>query len=113
MIADSGKIRYSLAKKQRDIRKNHQRPHKKEMIFRPNIDKHDYQTKLHSIQEFLKHGSSVRIQMRFRGREITHPEVGQRIINQLLIDTQDLTQPLAQKPIFEGKALVFELTPQK
>ena len=82
-ITDFGKFKYEQEKKSQEARKKQKRVEIKEIKLRPNIAIGDYNIKLKKAEEFLKEGHKVRVAMQFRGREITHSEVGMTIIDRL------------------------------
>ena len=75
-ILDFGKYRYEMEKKQRDAKRNQTVIKVKEIRMQPKIDKHDLETKSKFISEFLQEGNKVKVSIRFRGRELAHPELG-------------------------------------
>ena len=89
-IMDYGKFKYEQAQKARESRKNQQQTVVKEQKFRPKIDDHDYETKVNHIRRFLKAGHKVKVTIMFRGRERTHPELGQGILNRVAADVSSL-----------------------
>ena len=88
-IMDYGKFQYQESKKQRDARKKQHQHKLKEVKFHPNIDDHDYQTKLRHVLEFLEKGYKVKASMFFRGREMAHTEKGQAVMERLIEDTRE------------------------
>jgi translation initiation factor IF-3 len=83
----------------------------KEVQLRPNIDTHDYETKMKAVQRFLDDGDRVKVTMRFRGREMAHQELGM----QLLIKVRELMEPVAKvesQPRSEGRQMVMVLAPK-
>jgi len=94
-IMDFGKFQYQESKKQRDAKKKQHQNRLKEIKFHPNIDDHDYQTKLRHVLEFLEKGYKVKASMFFRGREMAHTEKGQEVMERLIEDTRDYGTPEA------------------
>jgi len=83
----------------------------KEVQLRPNIDTHDYETKMKAVQRFLGEGDRVKVTMRFRGREMAHQELGM----QLLIKVKEQTETIAKvesQPRSEGRQMVMVLAPK-
>ena len=78
-IMDYGKYKYEQSKKEREAKKNQRTITVKEVKLRPNIEDHDFQTKAKNAAKFLSGGDKVKVTIMFRGREITHPELGQEL----------------------------------
>ena len=89
-IMDFGKYQYQEQKRTRESKKNQRVILVKEIKFRPKVDEHDYQFKKKHIERFLTEGDKVKATIFFRGREMAHPEIGQRILERLLNDLADL-----------------------
>jgi translation initiation factor IF-3 len=89
-IMDYGKHVYQQSKRQREARRSQHTVHIKEVKFHPNIDRHDYQTKLGHVVAFLGKGDKVKVSMFFRGREAAHAELGMQLMQRLLADTQEV-----------------------
>jgi len=85
-IMDYGKYKYEQSKRAKEAKKHQHTIHVKEMKFRPKTEDHDYQFKLKHITAFLANGDKVKITVRFRGREMTHTELGMRILEKLVGD---------------------------
>lgn len=90
-IIDFKKFLYEQKRKQRQAKK-HQHSTLKEIKFRPAIDKHDYETKVRHIREFLDDGYKVKITLVYRGRERNHSELAEKLVEQLLADLSDVAQ---------------------
>jgi len=111
-IMDFGKFKYQQEKKEREARKHQTVVHIKEVKMTLRIGEHDYQVKLKSIKEFLTDGDRVKLGIRYRGRELQRPEMGQGLLGKVLNDISEIGQP--DKPaIFEGRSLVVLLIPEK
>jgi translation initiation factor IF-3 len=110
-IMDYGKYKYELNKKAKTAKKKQHIVHLKEMRLRPKIEEHDYQFKLKHVREFLEKGNKVKIYVEFRGREMAHQELGQRIIQRLEEDLKNLGT-IEQKAKFEGRSLSLTFTPK-
>lgn len=91
-IVDYGKLRYEQAKKEKESRKAQHQVKVKEVKFRPNIDEHDLQFKLKNARNFLEKGNKVRVTCMFRGREVVHSDVGQRVIDRMAQELSDIAQ---------------------
>jgi translation initiation factor IF-3 len=109
-IVDYGKFRYQLTKKEKESKKSQHQVKVKEIKLKPNTDEHDIQTKLKHAREFLVKGNKVRITCVFRGREMMHPEFGERIIHKMIEDLSDVATPESNAKML-GKALSLVLAP--
>ena len=92
-IMDYGKYQYQEAKRAREAKKHQKVIEVKEIKFRPKVDEHEYQFKKKHIERFLEEGDKVKATVFFRGREMAHPEIGQRILMRLIEDLADLAMP--------------------
>ncbi len=109
-LMDYGKYKYKAARAAREARKKQHTVQLKEVKFRPGIENHDYEFKLRHARRFLKEGNKVKLTMMFRGRQVTHPELGREV---LMRATRDLT-PYArveQYPNFERNLMTMILSP--
>ena len=111
-IGDYGRFRYELEKKEKEARKAHKTGTVKEIKLSPKIDDHDLNVRINRTLEFLKKGHRVKITMRFRGREITHKNIGEMVIDKLLAGVQEFGAPEGQRK-FMGKSLIFMIMPTK
>jgi translation initiation factor IF-3 len=109
-IMDYGKYKYEQSVRQREARKKQTRTVIKEVKFRPKIDSHDYDVKKRRVEEFLGEGDKVKVTMMFRGREVTHPEIGERILRRLAGEVEGLGT-LEQSPRLEGRNMTMQLAP--
>lgn len=109
-IMDYGKYRYEMQKKEKEARKNQKTVELKEVRFSSKIEEHDYQTKLRNVVKFLKAGDKVKCQVRFRGREITHAEIGKRVLERVATDTKEYGQ-MERRPKLEGRNMIMILNP--
>lgn len=91
-ILDYSKQKYDAKKKASEAKKKQKTLTTKEVKIGPNIGDHDYGTKLRHIRDFLTHGNKVKVTMRFRGRELTHTEVGLEKLERLIKDVEDITK---------------------
>ncbi len=110
-IMDYGKFRYEQQKKEKEARKNQKIVDLKEVWFRANIDEHDFQTKLRNVIKFLGEGDKVKCSVRFRGREIAHAAVGQRVLERVKTETADLCI-IERQPKLEGRSMIMILAPK-
>jgi translation initiation factor IF-3 len=110
-IMDYGKYKYELSKKAKDAKKKQRFWHLKEMRFRPKTEDHDYTFKMKHIREFLSQGNKVKVFVGFRGREMSHREFGQKIMERLQADLTDVGI-VEQKPKMEGRSLTMTIMPK-
>jgi translation initiation factor IF-3 len=103
-IMDFGKYQYQEQKRTREARKHQKVIEVKEIKFRPKVDEHDYQFKRKHIERFLADGDKVKATIFFRGREMAHPEIGQRILERLLDELKDVAVP-ENMPRREGNTM--------
>lgn len=111
-IMDYGKYRFEQSKREKEARKNQKIISIKEVKLRPNIEEHDFETKAKNAEKFLKSGDKVKVTIMFRGREITHPDLGK----QLCMKMADFMQQVAtieKLPKVEGKNMTMILTPKQ
>lgn len=109
-ILDYGKYKFQQQKKAAEARKNQVKVTVKEIAIRPQTEEHDYQIKLKKINQFLEKGDKVRVNLRFRGREITHKEIGLEMLNRIVADTKEIAK-VDQMPKMEGRAMILLLSP--
>ncbi len=110
-MLDLGRFKYAAQKKAAEARKKQKVIEVKEIQLRPNIDTHDYETKMKAMQRFLDDGDRVKVTMRFRGREMAHQELGM----QLLLKVKEQTEAIAKvesQPRSEGRQMVMVLAPK-
>ena len=89
-LLDYGKYRYELQQQEKEARKRSRQQEMKAIKFRVKIEEHDYQTKVKHIRRFLEGGHKVRVVIMFRGRERTHPELGQELLNRVAKETTEI-----------------------
>ena len=111
-IMDYGKFKYERDIKQKEARKRQARIEVKEIKFRPKIDQHDYATKKGHVERFLRAGSRVKVTIMFRGREMSHTELGRRILDRLVVDLGELATVDAA-PKQDGRNMIMVLAPTK
>ena len=111
-ILDYSKYKYEQTQKQKAARKHQQQITIREIKFRPKIAEHDYATKKGHVERFLRHKDKVKITIMFRGREVTHPERGQLILDRLAEELQDLAT-IEQRPNLDGRNMTMLLGPSK
>lgn len=111
-ILNFGKYRYEQEKKAKAIKKNQVIVNIKEIRFSPVIDKHDIETKVRHTLKFLADGDKVKVSVRFKGRQISHPEVGEEVLKTFLEMCSDKAI-VEKQPVLEGKFLSMMLAPKK
>ena len=109
-IINYSKYKYDQEKKERRIKKNQKIGHLKQIRLKPFIDENDYQIKLRQVIGFLQKKDKVKINMYFRGREMSHKELGLRIINRMIADSAEHGQP-EKTPLMEGRIMSAVLAP--
>ncbi len=114
-ILDFGKYRYEMEKKQRDAKKNQAVIKIKEIRMQPKIDRHDLETKSKFIGEFLNEGNKVKVSIRFRGRELAHPELGKDVLDRILeiLSENGVQYNLDKGAFMEGKMMSMFVSPVK
>jgi translation initiation factor IF-3 len=109
-IADYGKLRYEQSKKEREARKNQKQTELKQIRLEPKTDDHDIDVKAKQARRFLLDGDKVKFNLRFRGREIFHPEIGREILERMAEELRDVAT-VEQRPLMEGRVLSLLLAP--
>ena len=111
-LMDYGKFKYAESKRQHEAKMKQKQVHIKEVKFRPGTDEGDYKIKLRNNTSFIEDGDKAKITMRFRGREITHQELGMALLKRVEEDTKEVAQ-VEQFPKMEGRQMVMVLAPAK
>ena len=111
-IMDYGKFRFELNKKQQAAKKKQKQIQVKEVKFRPGTDVGDYQIKLRNLIRFLSEGGKAKITVRFRGRELSHKELGMDLLKQVETDLAEYAT-VEQFPKMEGRQMIMTLSPKK
>ncbi len=111
-VIDYGEYSYLEKKKRNEAKKKQHRIEVKEVKFRPNTDQHDYDFKKNHAIRFLKDGNKVKATIFFRGREITHADIGERILHTLVTDVGEFGNPETQ-PRIEGRTMSMMIGPRK
>ncbi|KAB8138221.1 translation initiation factor IF-3 [Gracilibacillus oryzae] len=109
-IMDYGKFRFEQQKKDKEARKKQKVINVKEVRLSPGIEEHDFNTKLRNARKFLEKGDKVKVSIRFRGRAITHKELGQKVLERMADECKDLST-VEQKPKMEGRSMFLMLAP--
>ncbi len=111
-VLDYSKYKYEQAQKVKQARKHQQQITVREIKFRPKIAEHDYDTKKHHVERFLRHKDKVKVTIMFRGREVTHPERGTAILDRLADELSELGV-VEQRPMQEGRNMTMMMAPSK
>lgn len=111
-ILDYGKYKFEEQKRRAEIRKKQKIIEIKELQLRPGIDKHDFEVKMRSARKFLEDGDKLKITLRFRGRELSHQELGTDVLNRVRDTLQDIAK-VEQYPKLEGKRMIMVMGPSK
>ncbi len=109
-IMDYGKFKYQQSKKAHDAKKKQAIVHLKEVKLRPKTEEHDLEFKLRHIERFLKEGNKTKVTIIFRGREITHAELGKQMMERIAERAKEWGK-IEQPPKFEGRNYVMILAP--
>jgi translation initiation factor IF-3 len=110
-ITDLGKLKYQSQKKAAEARKNQKVIEIKEIKMRPNIDVHDYETKMKAVRRFFDEGDKVKLTLRFRGREMAHMELGMALLNRVREEVATIAKVEAE-PKLEGRQMMMVLAPR-
>ena len=112
-IMDYGKYIFQQKKKQGEAKKKQKVIVVKEVQFRPRIDEHDFDFKRNNIIRFLQHGDKVKASIRFRGREMTHMELGRAVLDRLLLEIKEYGAPESPHPDVQGNRMTMVISPTK
>lgn len=110
-VMDYGKFKFEQQKKDREVRKNQKIIMLKEVRLSPSIDEHDFQTKLRNGIKFLEKGDKVKASIRFKGRAITHKEIGQRVLDRFAEECKEVAT-VEQRAKMEGRSMFLILAPK-
>lgn len=108
---DIGKFKYEAQKKANIARKTQKTQELKEIKMRPNIDDHDYDTKMKKVHDFIGDGDKVKITLRFRGRELSHQQLGMNLLQRVAENVQEIAKVEAY-PRMEGRQMLMVLAPK-
>ncbi len=111
-VMDYGKHLFELKKTKAAQRKKQKQIQVKEMKFRPGTEEGDYQVKLRNLVRFLEDGDKAKVSLRFRGREVVHPEIGMNLMSRIETDLEEYGAVETQ-PKFEGRQMIMVLAPKK
>jgi translation initiation factor IF-3 len=110
-VLDYGKYKYQEQKKAAEARKRQKIVEIKEIKMRPSIDDHDYDVKMRSMKRFFDDGDKVKVTLRFRGRELSHQELGWQVLQRVKADTEPHAK-VESEPRMEGRQMVMVLAPR-
>ncbi len=111
-VMDYGKYRYEQEQKAKEARKRQTTISIKEIKLRPKIDDHDFATKKGHVERFLKNGDKVKLTIMFRGRELVHPHLGERLLRRMAEDLVEIGEVESQ-PNLDGRNMVMMLAPKR
>ena len=110
-IIEFSKFKYDLEKKERESKKHQKQGRLKEIRLKPNIDEHDFQTKVKQALSFLEKKDKVKVNLFFRGRQMEHIDLGKKVLDKFIVDTQEGGQ-LEKAPSMEGRIMSFVIAPK-
>jgi translation initiation factor IF-3 len=108
---DVGKYRYEAQKKANLARKSQKTQEIKEIKMRPNIDDHDYDVKMRAMQRFIEEGDKVKVTLRFRGRELSHQQLGMNLLKRVQEDIAEIAK-VESYPRMEGRQMLMVMSPK-
>ena len=111
-IMDFGKFKFEMQKKANEAKKKQKQVEIKELKFRPVTDEGDYQIKMRNIRRFLEDGDKVKVNIRFRGREMSHQELGREMATRIETELGD-DIVIESRPRREGRQMVMMIAPKK
>lgn len=110
-VLDIGKYRYEQQKREQEQRRNQKVVNVKEIRLSPTIEEHDFNTKLRQGRNFIKNGDKVKVAIRFRGRAITHKDIGREVLDRFAEGMKDVAQ-IESKARMEGRNMFMMLAPE-
>lgn len=110
-IMDYGKYRYEQQKREKESRKKQKTFDIKEVKLRPGIEEHDFNVKFKNAVRFLEDGDKVKVTIMFRGRELSHPELGEVLLNKMAAQLKEMAV-VERQPKLEGKNMIMIVTPK-
>ncbi len=111
-IMDYGKYKYQASKRAAEAKKKSAKVEVKEVKMRPKTEEHDFQVKLRNVRRFLEDGNRVKVTVMFRGREVTHPEFGRKLMEKLAEQVADIAQ-VEMNPRMAGRFMTMVVAPKK
>ncbi len=110
-LLDYGKYKYEAQKKANEARKRQKTFDVKEIKMRPNIDDHDYGVKMRALSRFIGDGDKVKVTIRFRGRELAHPEIGRNLLARIRDEAEERAK-IEMMPRMEGRQMIMVMAPK-
>lgn len=110
-IMDFGKFKYEQQKREKEAKKKQKVVTVKEVKLRPNIEDHDFDVKFKNAQRFLEDGDKVKVTIMFRGRELSHPELGKKVLDKMASQIKDIAN-IERAARLEGKNMIMILAPK-
>ena len=110
-VLDIGKYRYEQQKREQEQRRNQKVVNVKEIRLSPTIEEHDFNTKLRQGRRFIENGDKVKVAIRFRGRAITHKDIGREVLDRFAEGMEDIAQ-IESKARMEGRNMFMMLAPE-
>jgi translation initiation factor IF-3 len=110
-IMDFGKFKYEQQKREKEAKKKQKVVTVKEVKLRPNIEDHDFDVKFKNAQRFLEDGDKVKVTIMFRGRELSHPELGKKVLDKMAGQIKDIAN-IERAARLEGKNMIMILAPK-
>ena len=110
-IMDYGKYRYEQQKREKESRKKQKTFDIKEVKLRPGIEEHDFNVKFKNAVRFLEDGDKVKVTIMFRGRELSHPELGEVLLNKMAAQLKEMAV-VERQPKLEGKNMIMIVAPK-
>lgn len=111
-VMDYGKYRYEQEQKAKEARKRQTTINIKEIKLRPKIDDHDFATKKGHVERFLRKGDKVKLTIMFRGREVVHPHLGERLLRRMADDLAEIGE-IESEPSLDGRNMIMMLAPKR
>ncbi len=111
-LMDYGKFKYEEQKKSHEAKAKQKQIQIKEVKFRPATDEGDYLINMRNLRRFLEEGDKAKVTLRFRGREITHQDLGMRLLERVKADAEDVGQ-VEQMPKLEGRQMIMVIAPKR
>ena len=110
-IIEFSKFKYDIEKKEREAKKHQKQGRLKEIRLKPNIDEHDFATKVKQAVGFLKKKDKVKVNLFFRGRQMEHIDLGRKVLDKFIADTQNDGQ-IEKEPMMEGRVMSLVVSPK-
>lgn len=111
-VMDYGKYKYEQEQKAKEARRRQTTISIKEIKLRPKIDDHDFDTKKGHVERFLRKGDKVKLTIMFRGRELVHPHLGERLLRRMAEDLAEIGE-IESEPNLDGRNMVMMLAPRR